>query len=386
MKGRNRHRFEAQVLQQLKRVLQPYPAVTIRQEFGRVYLELGGEPLNAIRAELLKVFGLHSFSPAIRCGLELPEMEAAVLLAMADLPQPPKSFKISTRRVNKSIPLDTYELNRFFGGAVLREYEGLTVDVHNPELEIRVEIREKETLVFSEVQPGPGGFPLGSNGRAMLMLSGGIDSPVAGWLAMRKGLRIEAVHFHSYPFTSERAKEKVIELTRILAGYAGKITIHLVPFTDIQTRLKQECRENLIITLMRRAMFRITEQLAGQRAAHAIVTGESLGQVASQTLPSLHVIGQAATLPLLRPLITMDKEEIITIAARIGTLPVSNLPYEDCCTLFVPKNPSTNPNLNVVVRQEQWMPWLEEAIRTAVENTEKLFIYPNQAEETDYLF
>jgi thiamine biosynthesis protein ThiI len=270
---------------------------------------------------------------------------------------------------------------------VLQHFDGLKVDVHNPEVDLRVEVRHQESFVYSESVPGPGGFPLGSNGRAMLMLSGGIDSPVAGWFAMKRGLRVEAVHFHSYPYTSERAKQKVIDLTRVLADYAGSIHLHLVPFTDIQTRLKESCRENLIITLMRRAMYRITEQLADKREALAIVTGESLGQVASQTLANMNVIGRVATLPVIRPLVTMDKLEIIPIAEKINTFPISILPYEDCCTLFVPKSPSTNPSLKVVERQEQWMEeWLPEAIRAAVAGTETMLIKPDDKSEEDRLF
>ncbi|MDF2814315.1 MAG: thiI, partial [Paenibacillus sp.] len=361
-------------------------SVTVRQEFGRVYIDLGEYAFEPIAAELSKVFGLHSFSPAIRCGLDMDEIKQAVLESMNSLKVKPETFKVSVRRVNKDFPLDTYELNRLLGGAILESISGLKVDVHNPKLDIRVEIRDKETLVFSEVFPGPGGFPLGTNGRAMLLLSGGIDSPVAGWLAMRKGLRLEAVHFHSYPFTSERATDKVIELTRVLAQYAGKITLHLVPFTHIQTRLKQECHENLLITLMRRAMFRITEQLAERQNALAIVTGESLGQVASQTLPSIHVIGKNVSIPILRPLIAMDKSEITKLAEQIGTFPISILPYEDCCTLFVPKSPSTNPNLTVVERQEQKMDWLPEAILSAIADTETRYMVPEAEEEIDHLF
>jgi thiamine biosynthesis protein ThiI len=386
LKGRNRYRFEAQVIQQVKRLLLPFPACSIRQEYGRVYIDLGDHPFEPIAKELSKVLGLHSYSPAIRCGLDIGEMRLAVLESMERLKEIPKTFKISVRRVNKEFPYDTYELNRLLGGAVLERYGQLIVDVHSPELDIRVEIRDKETLVFSRVFPGPGGFPLGTNGKAMLLLSGGIDSPVAGWLAMRKGLRIEAVHFHSYPFTSERAKDKVIELTRVLSQFAGKVTLHLVPFTDIQTRLKQECQENLLITLMRRAMFRITEQLAERQKAAAIVTGESLGQVASQTLPSLHVIGEGVNYPILRPLITLDKSEITQIAHTIGTFPISILPYEDCCTLFVPKSPATNPNLRVVHSQEKMMDWLEDAIKTAISQTETQYIVPESQDELDALF
>lgn len=387
LKGRNRGRFENQIIQQIKRVLRPLPQAAVRFEsYGRMYVELNGESYAETAKLLENVFGLQSFSPAIMTAPELRSIEQAALQAMERLPVRPATFKVSVRRVNKQFPHDTYEMHRLIGGHILENMPGITVDVNNPEAELRIEIRNADCFIYSEVVPGPGGFPLGSNGKAMLMLSGGIDSPVAGWLAMKRGLRIEAVHFHSYPYTSERAKQKVIELTRLLADYAGSIMIHLVPFTDIQTRLKESCRENLIVTLMRRAMFRITEQIAEQREALAIVTGESLGQVASQTLSSMNVIGRAAELPIIRPLVTMDKNEIITIAEKIGTYSTSILPYEDCCTIFLPKYPTTNPSLKAVERQEQWMDWLPEAIREAVERTETMWVKPEEKSEEDRFF
>lgn len=387
LKGRNRARFENQIVQQIKRVLKPLSRAELRQEsYGRMYVDLNGERYEEVAEALGKVFGLLSFSPAIRMASELAAIEEAVLFEMNRQPVKPKTFKVSVRRVNKQFPFDTFEMHRRLGGHVLQHIDGLKVDVHDPDVELFVEIRNQESFVYSQRTNGPGGFPLGSNGKAMLMLSGGIDSPVAGWYAMKRGLRIEAVHFHSYPYTSERAKQKVIELTRVLADYAGSIHLHLVPFTDIQTRLKESCRDNLIITLMRRAMFRITEQLAERREALAIVTGESLGQVASQTLANMNVIGRAATLPVLRPLVMMDKMEIIPVAERLATFPISILPYEDCCTLFVPKSPSTNPSLHVVERQERWMEWLPEAIREAVERTELVLIKPGDKTNEDNLF
>ncbi|WP_281272183.1 tRNA uracil 4-sulfurtransferase ThiI [Paenibacillus flagellatus] len=389
LKGRNRARFENQIVQQIKRVLKPLPNAVLRTEsYGRMYVELNGERFEAAAKALEKVFGLLSFSPAIKTESALEPIREAALRAMSRLPVKPETFKVSVKRVDKQFPHDTFEMHRLVGGHVLQHVEGLKVDVHDPDVELRIEIRQNETFVYSESVPGPGGFPLGSNGKAMLMLSGGIDSPVAGWFAMKRGLRIEAVHFHSYPYTSERAKQKVIDLTRVLSDYAGSIMLHLVPFTDIQTRLKETCRENLLITLMRRAMFRITEQLAEKREALAIVTGESLGQVASQTLASMNVIGRAATLPVLRPLVMMDKIDIMTIAEKLETFPISILPYEDCCTLFVPKSPSTNPSLKVVERQEEWMEdWLPEAIRQAVDKTETMWIKPDdKSSEEDRLF
>ncbi|GAA3403850.1 tRNA uracil 4-sulfurtransferase ThiI [Paenibacillus hodogayensis] len=387
LKGRNRARFENQMIQQIKRVLRPLPrAELLKESHGRMYVQLNGEDYEEAAVALGKVFGLSSFSPTVKAASELSALQNAVLQEMERQPAKPGTFKVSVRRVNKEFPYDTYEMHRLLGGHVLEHYPEIRVDVHDPEVELFVEIRNHESFVYSQKRPGPGGFPLGSNGKAMLMLSGGIDSPVAGWYAMKRGLRIEAVHFHSYPYTSERAKQKVVDLTRALADYAGSIHLHLVPFTEIQTRLKESCRDNLIITLMRRAMFRITEQIAHKRDALAIVTGESLGQVASQTLANMNVIGRAATLPVLRPLVMMDKQEIIPVAEQINTFNLSILPYEDCCTLFVPDSPSTNPSLKVVERQEQWMDWLPEAIREAVEKTELVLIKPDDKTDEDRLF
>lgn len=387
LKGRNRNRFENQMVQQIKRVLKPLGRAVVRTEsYGRMYVELNGESHADVERELSKVFGLHSFSRAIKTAPDLEEIRAAARIVMDRLERVPETFRVTVRRVNKQFPHDTFEMHQLLGGYLLEQYKGLKVDVHKPQVNVHVEIRHQEAFIYIGTLPGPGGFPLGSNGKAMLMLSGGIDSPVAGWFAMKRGLRIEAVHFHSYPYTSERAKQKVIDLTKVLAEYAGSIMIHMVPFTEIQTRLKESCRENLLITMMRRVMFRITEQLAEQREALAIVTGESLGQVASQTLSSMNVIGRAATLPVLRPLITMDKLEIIAISEKIETYPISILPYEDCCTLFMPKSPSTNPSLKVVEYSEKAMEWLPELIREAVEKTETMWVKPEQKSEEDHLF
>lgn len=387
LKGRNRSRFENQIVQQIKRVLRGTPEAELNTElYGRMYITLNGADEQAVIGALEGVFGLVSFSTALKTAPELAAIKEAALAVLDRLPEKPQTFKISVRRVNKQFPHETFELNRLLGGYVLEHREWLSVDVHEPDAELKVEIRHEEAFVFSGSIPGPGGFPLGSNGRAMLMLSGGIDSPVAGWLAMRRGLRIEAVHFHSYPYTSERARQKVIDLTRVLAQSAGSIHLHLVPFTEIQTKLKENCRENLLITLMRRAMYRITEQLAEKRRALAIVTGESLGQVASQTLASMNVIGRAATLPIIRPLVAMDKVEIIPIAEKLETYPISILPFEDCCTLFVPKNPSTNPSVAAVERQEHYMEeWLPQAIEAAVAGTELLLIKPEEPSDLDRL-
>ncbi|WP_409341305.1 tRNA uracil 4-sulfurtransferase ThiI [Paenibacillus sp. MBLB4367] len=395
LKGRNRHRFEKQMMHQLQMlVFRAYPRLTSSSEFGRIYLQLNGEPYEGVAEALSKVFGLTSYSPAVRTELTLEALREAALEAVYAIPVQPKTFRVTVRRANKSFPHATPELLGLIGGHVLRAIRELKVDVHHPEAVVTVDIRDDAAYVFTESLPGAGGYPLGSNGKALLMLSGGIDSPVAGWLAMRRGLKVEAVHFHSYPFTSERAKQKVIDLAQTLSVYSGSLKLHMVSFTDIQTKLKQASVDNLMITLMRRVMLRIVEKIAGECAAGAIVTGDSLGQVASQTLPSLNAIGSAASLPLLRPLIMMDKSEIIRMAEQIGTFELSILPYEDCCTLFVPKSPSTNPNPNLVARIEQSLEWLEAAVEEAVKSREILTVSmetngensPNRPEEMDAYF
>jgi len=381
LKGKNRTRFEDMVISHIRNLTGDYPQMKIVKTFGRVYIQLNGAPYEQVAAQLKKVFGLRSFSPVLRAELDLADIQQAALRVMQSLGRKPGTFKVTSRRSYKAFPYDSMQLNRHVSAYVLSRTPGLKVDVHEPDVELWVEVRQEGVYVFSEIVYGTGGFPLGSNGKAMLMLSGGIDSPVAGWQAMRRGLRIEAVHFHSYPYTSERAKQKVIDLTRKLSEYAREIRLHVVPFTRIQTGLKEQAPENLLITLMRRAMFRITERLAERNDALAIVTGESLGQVASQTLSSLNTIERAVSIPILRPLITTDKIDIIRMAEEIDTYAISILPYEDCCTIFQPRSPSTNPNLGVVERVERRLAWMEEAIEQAIQDTELLIIRRGEQEE-----
>jgi thiamine biosynthesis protein ThiI len=267
-------------------------------------------------------------------------------------------------------------MNKLISTPLLQGYPGLIVDVKSPQMELKIEIREGHSFIFCENIPGVGGFPLGTNGKAMLLLSGGIDSPVAGWSSMRRGLEVECVHFYSYPYTSELARQKVVDLARVLSRYAGVIKLHLVPFTEVQTAFTGIGQDNLIITLMRRAMLKITTRLAEREGALALVTGESLGQVASQTLSSMNVIGRATTLPLLRPLVMMDKSEIVGLSQTIGTYDLSILPYEDCCTLFVPKSPTTNPNLRIVEKIEATLPGYAARLDAAVAGTETVSITP----------
>lgn len=375
IKGRNRGRFENMLYLQIMRVLKPFAALQYERSYGRLYIQLNGESYESVADRLKDVFGVHSFSPVVRSAHDVESIRANALEVFRTMKPAPRTFKVTVKRAWKEFPQDSQQMNHLIGAHVLRNTPELKVDVRNPQAELKVDIQHDATYIYCIVEKAAGGFPLGMNGKAMLLLSGGIDSPVAGWMAMRKGLELEAVHFHSYPFTSEQAKEKVVTLAQRLAHYAGTLKLHLVPFTELQTTLAQSGHENLIITLMRRSMLRITEKLADRRGALAIVTGESLGQVASQTLGSMNVIGRAASLPLLRPLVMMDKQDIIEHAERIGTFQTSILPYEDCCTLFVPKSPATNPNLRVVESVETGLgSELERLIQEAVEGTETLVL------------
>ncbi|WP_339296010.1 tRNA uracil 4-sulfurtransferase ThiI [Paenibacillus sp. FSL W7-1279] len=378
LKGKNRNRFERSVLNHIRSVLKPFPGAKIVKEYGRLYVELNGESPEALIHVLKKVFGLVSISPVRVCPSELDRIiETAIDFVGQKALADPSTFKVNARRVWKQFPHSSQEMNHLVGSPLLRTYPQLKVKVKQPDMELRVEIRENETYLYYEVIPGAGGYPIGTNGKAMLLLSGGIDSPVAGWSAMRRGLEIECVHFYSFPYTSQLAKEKVMELTRLLSGYTGKIKLHLVPFTDVQTSFVGIGQDNLIITFMRRAMLRIASSLAEREGALAIVTGDSLGQVASQTLPSMNVIGRATELPLLRPLVMMDKNDIINTAMDIGTFETSILPYEDCCTLFVPKSPTTNPNLKIIEKVEASIPELPARIQAAIEGTETVVITPD---------
>ncbi|MFD0672044.1 tRNA uracil 4-sulfurtransferase ThiI [Cohnella sp. GCM10027633] len=371
IKGRNRNRFEKMQLDQIQSMLAAFPALTYERAYGRVYIRLNGESYSRIAPILRNVFGIVSFSPVVKVAHELEAIREASLTLLRGMSPAPRTFKVSVKRGWKEFPHTSLEMNHLVGAHLLRNTPSLTVDVRQPEAELRVDIQYEGTFIYCVHERGAGGFPLGMNGKAMLLLSGGIDSPVAGWMAMRKGLAIEAVHFHSYPFTSEQAKDKVVTLAKRLSYYGGKIKLHLVPFTDIQTMLAQSGYESLIITLMRRSMLRIAERLAEKNGALAVVTGDSLGQVASQTLVSMNVIGRSTVLPLLRPLIVMDKLDIIDYARRIGTYETSILPFEDCCTLFMPKSPAIHPDLSVVEQAEAKLgDALDRMIEEAVAGTE----------------
>lgn len=382
-KGRNRNVFVRRLKNNVSKKLHMFPNIQIEYMRDRMYILLNGEPYEPIIEKLKTVFGIHSFSLAMKCHNELNEIKETALAAVKQLPYEGKTFKVSARRVDKQFPYGSDELNHEIGAYILRNTDGLTVDVHDPDINVRIEVRQDGTYVTCRDIFGAGGLPVGTSGKAMLMLSGGIDSPVAGYLAMKRGLEIEAVHFFSPPFTSERAKQKVIDLVKKLTTYGGKIKLHIVPFTEVQQEIYKQVPDEYSLISIRRAMLKITDALRRRQRALAIVTGESLGQVASQTLESMFVINEVTTTPILRPLVSMDKVEIIEIAKQIDTHDISILPYEDCCTIFTPKSPKTKPKKEKVLRYESAVD-LNPLIEKAIADTETIVIDEHFAAEDEF--
>jgi tRNA uracil 4-sulfurtransferase len=382
-KGRNRNVFVRRLKNNVSKKLHMFPNIQIEYMRDRMYILLNGEPHEPIIEKLKTVFGIHSFSLAMKCRNELNEIKETALAAVKQLPYEGKTFKVSARRVDKQFPYGSDELNHEIGAHILRNTDGLTVDVRDPDINVRVEVRQDGTYVTCRDIFGAGGLPVGTSGKAMLMLSGGIDSPVAGYLAMKRGLEIEAVHFFSPPFTSERAKQKVIDLVKKLTTYGGKIKLHIVPFTEVQQEIYKQVPDEYSLISTRRAMLKITDALRRRQRALAIVTGESLGQVASQTLESMFVINEVTTTPVLRPLVSMDKVEIIEIAKKIDTHDISILPYEDCCTIFTPKSPKTKPKKEKVLHYESAVD-LEPLIEKAIADTETMVIDEDFAIEDEF--
>jgi thiamine biosynthesis protein ThiI len=382
LKGKNKSVFANKLLRNVKEKCKEFSSVRISQEHGRMFIELNGQPYEPVIAKLQEVFGLVGFSPAIRVKNDLEEIKQAALTIVRG-EKNIQTFKVVSKRSNKKFPIRSLDLNQKIGGHILANAQPIRVDVHEPDLAIHVEVRSTGTYVYGKDIPGIGGLPVGTSGRVLLLLSGGIDSPVAGYLSLKRGVELEAIHFHSYPYTSERAKQKVIDLAQILTRFGGKIRLHIVPFTEIQTEINRHCYESYSITIMRRMMLRIAEAIAHRRKALALVTGESLGQVASQTLESMNTINAVTNLPILRPLIGMDKQEIITISKKIGTYETSILPYEDCCTVFLPKAPKTKPEKEVASKLENRLD-MDRLINEAVEQTEMIEIKPESPETFSY--
>ena len=356
VKGKNRYIFEDALIHRMRQVLKTVDGdFAVSKTQGRVYVDCKSDyDYDEVIAALQTVFGINAICPVVKIENEgFEKLTQAVLRYVDDeYPNKNRTFKVFARRADKSFPVRSTQMNEELGASILEAYPEMKVDVHKPEIELYVEVREN-IYIYSKQIPGPGGMPLGTGGKAMLLLSGGIDSPVAGYMVSKRGVKIDAVYFHAPPYTSERAKQKVVDLARKISKYTGTICLHVINFTDIQLAIYEKCPHEQLTIIMRRYMMRIAEQIALENDCLALVTGESIGQVASQTMQSLAVTNEVCTLPVFRPLIGFDKQEIIDVSEKIDTFETSILPYEDCCTIFVAKHPVTKPELKAIKKSEE---------------------------------
>lgn len=373
IKGKNRYLFEDALIRQMKYALKDVEGTfRISKESGRIYVLTEGEfDYDEALEALKRVFGIAFICPVVITEDEGLEKLAKDVVEYVDqvYPEKNKTFKMHVRRAKKSYPGTSMELNAELGGRILDAYEEMKVDVHNPDILLTVEIRDK-IYIYSMNIPGPGGMPIGTNGKAMLLLSGGIDSPVAGYMIAKRGVKIDAVYFHAPPYTSERAKQKVVDLAKLVARYSGPMNLHIVNFTDIQLYIYDKCPHDELTIIMRRYMMKIAERIGKETGCIGLITGESIGQVASQTVHSLAATNEVCTMPVFRPVIGFDKQEIVDISLKINTYETSILPYEDCCTIFVAKHPVTKPNINIIKKSEMNLEekideMLDEAVNTA---------------------
>jgi len=373
-KGKNRFMFEDALIKQIRFALREVDgSFEVTKESGRIYVTAEGDYDYDDTIEALKrVFGIADICPMVQIDDRDYENLKKHVVEYMDKVYPDKNltFKVVARRGDKRYPVSSDQINRDMGEAILEAFPQMRVDVHNPDVLLRVEIRQKVNI-FSLMIPGPGGMPVGTNGKAMLLLSGGIDSPVAGYMIAKRGVKIDAVYFHAPPYTSERAKQKVVDLAKIVARYTGPIYLHVINFTDIQLYIYEKCPHEELTIIMRRYMMRIAEQIAKETECLGLITGESIGQVASQTMNSLIATNEVCELPVYRPLIGFDKQEIVEVSEKIGTYETSILPYEDCCTIFVAKHPVTKPNVKVIRRHEHNLDEkIDELVKTALETKE----------------
>lgn len=375
LKGLNRPMFERQLISNVAKALAPLGKFSVRKSQSTIYVEPLEDSADTELAveRLSKVFGIVNICPAVKCEKTIESIERTTLECLSQMDIKGKTFKVESKREDKQFPMNSPQICRHMGGVILKNTDGLSVDVHNPDILVQIEIR-KEAYIFTHKVSGAGGMPIGTAGRATLLLSGGIDSPVAGWMIAKRGVRLEAVHFHSHPYTSDRAKEKVIDLARIMSAYTGEIRLHVVPFTEIQLDIIEKCPKNYLTIIMRRLMMRIAEKISEENGSSALITGESIGQVASQTMESLVVTDNAVNMPVFRPCIGMDKEEIVTISKKIDTYETSILPFEDCCTIFVPKHPKTKPSVTEIEEAEKLLTNPEGMMAKAIEDEELVII------------
>lgn len=371
LKGYNRPVFEDALVNNIRKAIEKEGEVKISKAQATIYIEPleSDAQADAIVEKLKKVFGIVSIVVAYRTEKTIDGAVAEIKESFNDVLLGAKTFKVEAKRADKKFPLKSPEICAEVGGRILASYHNLKVDVKNPDVVLHVEMREGFCYVHTGREKGAGGMPTGTNGRAMLLLSGGIDSPVAGYMIGKRGVKLEAIHFFSYPYTSDRAKDKVMKLAEIIGGYMAGLKVHVVPFTEIQLEIRDKCPEEHLTLVMRRFMMEIAQRIAEKRGCQALVTGESIGQVASQTMAALAVTDDAVSLPVFRPLIGMDKEEIVEISRKIDTFETSILPYEDCCTVFTPRHPSTKPKIEKVIASQKLLD-CERLIQEAVEGTE----------------
>ena len=377
LKGLNRHSFEMKLMSNIRRRTQRYGKFKIYSRQSTIYVEPVEETcdLNAAYDACKKVFGIIAIARAVPCAKEKEAIFATAKEYLGPALLAAKSFKVESKRSDKSFPMGSIQLSQWVGGALHDAFPHLTVDVHTPELTVYLEVREDAAYVHGPAEAAAGGLPIGMGGHAVSLLSGGIDSPVSSYMIAKRGVQLELLHFASPPYTSEQAREKVLQLAQKLTVWCGRLTVHVVPFTEIQEEIRRKCPEEYFTLIMRRFMMRLGDRLAHELACKAIVTGESLGQVASQTIQALVVSDDVATLPVLRPLIGMDKEEIVRIARHVGTFDTSILPYEDCCTVFTPRHPKTKPNLEEVREYEAALD-IDALCDKALAGREMIRLYP----------
>ena len=371
VKGKNRYIFENKLIKNVKNILKPIGKFNVYKEYGRIYVDLDGYDYEEVVEEVKKVFGIVGVCPAVRAEKDYNLLkELALKMLEEKIDQGYKSFKVDSRRGDKDFKLTSQEMSLDIGGYLVSQVKDkIAVDVRNPEVKIHCELRQNHVMVYSDTIPGYGGLPLGTNGRAMSLLSGGIDSPVASWMVAKRGMELECIHFHSYPFTSEKSQEKVRDLAQILSKYCGRVRLHKVNMLEIQKAIGLNCKDEEMTIISRRFMMRIAERVAESRHCDALVTGESIGQVASQTIQGLTCTNASVKMPVFRPLIAMDKTEIIEVAQKIGTFETSILPEEDCCTVFSPKKPVTKPKLDRIEKSENKLD-VEKLIQDAIDNIE----------------
>ena len=377
LKGLNRHSFEMKLMSNIRRRTQRFGKWKIYSRQSTIYVEPAEETcdLDAAYDACKKVFGIIAIARAVPCAKEKEAIFNTAKEYLAPALLAAKSFKVESKRSDKSFPMGSIQLSQWVGGALHDAFPHLIVDVHNPELTVHLEVREDAAYVHGPAEAAAGGLPIGMGGHAVSLLSGGIDSPVSSYMIAKRGVQLELLHFASPPYTGEQAREKVLQLAQELTVWCGRLTVHVVPFTEIQEEIRRKCPEDHFTLIMRRFMMRLGDRLAHELACKAIVTGESLGQVASQTIQALVVSDDVATLPVLRPLIGMDKEEIVRIARHVGTFDTSILPYEDCCTVFTPRHPKTKPNLEEVREYEAALD-IDALCDKALAGREMIRLYP----------